>query len=113
MPTFEIPDGPTTVQVPRPSDPKSTAPAEAAAVYNVTNKSSDSASGTLAVEPTDPAKRDWFTIDGEQVRNFGPGETQTANVKIKIPSDVAPGEYKFQLLAALTSDTDNDVAAGP
>ena len=113
MPTFEIPDGPTSVDLQRPSDPNSTAPVEAAAVYNVTNKSSDSAGGKLDVNAIDPTRREWFTIEGDQERTFSAGETQTANVKIKIPADVAEGDYQFQLLAAWTGDTDNDVAKGP
>jgi len=50
MPTFEIPDGPTSIEAPRSGNPKTPQPAQASAVYSVTNKSSASASGRLSVK---------------------------------------------------------------
>jgi len=49
MPTFEIPDGPTTIQAERSTDPKNPQPAQASAVYSVTNTSSDSVVGRLMI----------------------------------------------------------------
>ena len=113
MPTFEIPDGPTTIEAARSGDPKNPQPAETSAVYSVTNKTSDSVAGRLSVQVTGSTKAEWFTIDGERERTFGPGETQTATVKVKFPPEVAAGDYAFRLRAVAVNDPDNDHAEGP
>lgn len=112
MPTFEIPDGPTTVELKRGDDPKKPAPAVGSAVYSVTNKSSASCEGRLSVQVSGSSKAEWFTIDGERERNFDQGQTQTASVKISIPPEVPPGDYPFRLRAVAVSDPDNDHAEG-
>lgn len=112
MPTFEIPDGPTTVKVSGDvADAK--APRTGSVVFNVTNKSTETRAGRLSVQITGQTKREWFTIDGEQERNFAPGETQTAAVKILVTPDVAAGDYPFRLRAVAVNDPDNDHADGP
>lgn len=113
MPTFEIPDGPTTIEAARSGDPKNPQPAETSAVYSVTNKTSESVAGRLSVQVTGSTKAEWFTIDGERERTFGPGETQTATVKVKFPPEVAAGDYAFRLRAVAVNDPDNDHAEGP
>ena len=113
MPTFEIPDGPTTIDAPRAGDPAHPLPAEATAVYSVTNTSSDSLDGRLSVVVSGPSKAQWFTIDGDRERTFGAGETQTATIKASFPPDVAGGEYPFRLRVIAVNDPDNDHAEGP
>lgn len=109
MPTFEIPDGPTTVELKRSGD----ASATGSIVFNVTNKSSDSCAGRLSVVPSGSSKEAWFTIDGDRERTFNAGETQTATIKINAPKDVAAGDYPFRLRAVAVNDPDNDHAEGP
>jgi hypothetical protein len=109
MPTFEIPDGPTTVELKRAAD----ATATGSIVFNVTNKSSDSCAGRLSVVPSGSSKDAWFTIDGDRERTFASGETQTATIKITAPKDVAAGDYPFRLRAVAVNDPDNDHAEGP
>jgi hypothetical protein len=109
MPTFEIPDGPTTVALTRAPD----ATATGSIVFNVTNKSSDSCAGRLSVVPSGSSKDAWFTIDGDRERTFASGETQTATIKIIAPADVAAGDYPFRLRAVAVADPDNDHAEGP
>jgi hypothetical protein len=109
MPTFEIPDGPTTVELKRSGD----APATGSIVFNVTNKSSDSCAGRLSVVPSGSSKEAWFTIDGDRERTFNAGETQTATIKISTPKEVAAGDYPFRLRAVAVNDPDNDHAEGP
>jgi hypothetical protein len=111
MPTFEIPDGPTTIEAPRSA--KSPQPAESSAVYSVTNTSSDSVVGRLGVKVVGGSKEAWFTIDGDRERTFDSGETQTVTVRVSFPSDVLAGEYPFRLRAVAVNDPDNDHAEGP
>ena len=113
MPTFEIPDGPTTVELKRSGDAKNPGPATGSIVFNVTNTSSDSCDGRLSVVPSGNSKEEWFTIDGERERAFASGETQTATIKISAPKEVATGDYPFRLRAVSVADPDNDHAEGP
>lgn len=113
MPTFEIPDGPTTVELQQTGDEKNPGPATGTIVFNVTNKTTDSRGGSLSVQVAGSAKKEWFALEGEQVRTFAPGETQTAKINISVPKEVGPGDYQFRLRAAAESDTDNDFADGP
>src|SRR5438128_8725253 len=113
MPTFEIPDGPTTIDIARPGDPKSTAPAQGSAVFNVTNKASEGRDGRLSVQVAGSSKAEWFSVDGDRERPFAAGETQTATIKVSIPGDVPAGDYPFRLMVVAVNDPDNDHAEGP
>jgi hypothetical protein len=113
MPTFEIPDGPTTVELKRSGDAKTPGPSTGSIVFNVTNKSTDGCAGRLSVVPTGNAKKEWFAIDGDSERTFAAGETQTATIKITAPKEVAAGDYPFRLRAVAVNDPDNDHAEGP
>ena len=113
MPSFEIPDGPTTIEAPRSADPKNPQPAETSAVYNVTNRSSEVLEAYLSVRTTGSSKLEWFTVEGEGTRTFGAGETQTVTVRVKFPPDVPAGAYPFSLRVVSANDPDNDFAEGP
>ena len=113
MPTFEIPDGPTSIEAARSGDPQNPRPAEASAVYSVTNTSSDSLDGRLSVVVSGASKAQWFTVDGDRERTFGAGETQTATIKASFPPEVAGGDYPFRLRVIAVNDPDNDHAEGP
>ena len=92
---------------------KNPGPATGSVVFNVTNKSAESADGSLSVQVAGSTQKDWFTIEGEEVRTFGPGETQTAKINISLGKEVPPGDYPFRLRAAAVRDPDNDAAEGP
>ena len=113
MPTFEIPDGPTSVDVEavNSSDPK--AIREGSAVFNVKNKSGAPCGGRLSVQTAGTSKAEWFSVEGDRERNFGPGESQTATIRISVPADVAAGDYPFRLRVVAVNDPDNDHADGP
>jgi hypothetical protein len=113
MPTFEIPDGPTTVELKRTGDAKNPGPATGSIVFNVTNKSSDACDGRLGVVVSGGSKDAWFSIDGDRERTFDAGETQTATIKVSAPADTAAGNYPFRLRAVAVNDPDNDHAEGP
>jgi len=105
MPTFEIPDGPTTIDASRSS--------EATAVYSVTNTSSESCDARMSVVPSGGSKTEWFAVDGNRERPFAAGETQTATIKVNIPPNVAAGDYPFRLRVVAVNDPDNDHVEGP
>ena len=113
MPTFEIPDGPTSIEAPRAGDPQTPRPAVGAAVYSVTNTASDSVVGRLGVKIAGSSKAEWFTIEGDRERTFDPGETQTVTIRVSFPPDVPAGDYPFRLRAVAVNDPDNDHAEGP
>ena len=113
MPTFEIPDGPTTVDLKRSGDAQNPGPATGSVVFNVTNTSSDSCAGRLSVVPSGSAKAEWFAIDGDRERTFAAGETQTAKINVSVPKDAPAGEYPFKLRAVAVNDPDNDHSEGP
>lgn len=113
MPTFEIPDGPTTVELQQTGDEKNPGPSTGSIVFNVTNKSTENRDGSLSVQVAGSTKKEWFTIEGDQVRPFRGGETQTAKINISVPKEAVAGDYPFRLRAAAENDPDNDAAEGP
>lgn len=112
MPSFEIPDGPTTVTL--TAEPVNGQPAYSGnAVFGVTNKSGQGLAGRLSVVPQGEAKKEWFAIQGEGERRFAVGETQTITVAVKPPAGTAAGSYKFRLRVVNVNDPDNDYTEGP
>jgi len=110
MPTFEIPDGPTTLDLQRSG---AAGPATGSIVFNVTNRSTETCAGRLSVIPFGDAKAEWFTLEGDRERTFAAGETQTATIKVSAPADAPAGDYPFRLRAVAVNDPDNDHAEGP
>jgi hypothetical protein len=113
MPTFEIPDGPTTVELKRTGDAKTPGPATGSIVFNVTNKSPDACDGRLGVVVSGDSKEAWFSVEGDRERTFAAGETQTATINVSAPPGTAAGNYPFRLRAVAVNDPDNDHAEGP
>jgi len=104
MPSFQIPDGPTTIEGSRS--------ATATAVYSITNTSADSREGRLSVVPSGNSKGEWFSIEGNRERTFAAGETQTVTVSAKFPAAAPQGDYPFRLRVVGVNDPDNDHAEG-
>lgn len=113
MPTFEIPDGPTSVELKRSGNAQNPGPATGSVAFSVTNTSDDGCAGRLSVVPSGASKLEWFAIDGDRERTFGAGETQTATIKVSAPAATAAGDYPFRLRAVAVNDPDNDHAEGP
>ena len=105
MPTFEIPDGPTTIDAARGG--------AATAVFSVTNRSPGSCDARLSVVLSGGSKTEWFSVDGNRERTFASGETQTVGVTVRIPANAPAGEYPFRLRAIAVNDPDNDHVEGP
>ncbi|MGK6320282.1 FG-GAP-like repeat-containing protein [Sphingomonas sp. DT-204] len=110
MSSFEIPDGPATVAL---TSGDGQSPYSGTAVYAVTNKSPHPVSGRPSVQVTGTAKAEWFTIKGEAVRQFAPGESQTIEVAISVPPNTPSGDHKFRLRVVAVNDPDNDHMESP
>jgi len=110
MPSFEIPDGPTTV----PLKPGAAGqPRTGSATYSVTNKSTGVLAGRLKVLVAGDTKADWAQIAGDIERQWGPGETQTMTINFNLPLNVRPGSYKFKPHVFAVNDPNNDWTDGP
>jgi hypothetical protein len=109
MPSFEIPDGPTTV--PLMSQSASGKPIRTATVtFTVTNKSDQPLSCRLKAAPQADAQGAWLQLQGEKERPFAASETQKVTVSVTVPAEVKPGDFKFRLQAMNVNDTGNDYA---
>jgi len=111
MSSFEIPDGPANVTLRAGSKPADAA--TGSAVYAVTNKTAAPVTARITLQVAGDAKNDWFTVEGERERPFGPGETQTVTVSIKLPAGTPAGEHKFRLRVVAVNDPDNDHMESP
>jgi serine/threonine-protein kinase len=107
MPSFEIPDGPTTIQLKSTTDKGQTIRTGTAS-FTVTNKSGGTVRASFGIEPQGDAKAAWFDIPGEKERSFADKETQKINVDIKAPGNAAVGDYKFRFVAVNVNQTDTD-----
>lgn len=112
MPSFEIPDGATSVKLKAQTaggQTFNTGPA----TFSVTNKSGQSLTGRLSMEPQGNSKAEWFEILGEKERNFAGSETQKITVNVKTPATVPAGDYKARFRVVNVSDPDNDFTESP
>jgi hypothetical protein len=85
----------------------------AQAQYTVTNTSVDELSGRLLATPQDPAKGEWFTIDGEATREFAPAAAEQVRLQIKVPAGTPPATYSVRLDAVSEVNPDEDFTEGP
>ena len=85
----------------------------AQAQYTVTNTSPDELSGRLLATPQDPAKAEWFTIDGEATREFAAAAAEQVRLKIKVPAGTPPATYSVRLDAVSEVNPDEDFTEGP
>ena len=83
------------------------------AQYTVTNTSAASLDGRLLAVPQDPAKTEWFSIDGEAARPFAPGAAERAVVEVRVPAGTPPATYSFRLDAVSEAAPDEDFTEGP
>lgn len=112
MPSFEIPDGPTTVKL-AGSVTDAAAPRTGSIVFTVNNKSGEGRAARLSVQVAGQSKADWFVIDGEAQRNIAAGASETVTVNISVPASESAGDYPFRLRVVAVNDPDNDFADGP
>jgi beta-lactam-binding protein with PASTA domain len=83
--------------------------------FVVTNTSAQALQGQLYAQPLGGAKPEWFTVVGESIRDFAPGEVQQVVVELKVPP-VPPGtptaSYSFRLDAVSGENPDEDFTEG-
>lgn len=85
----------------------------AQAQYTVTNTSADELSGRLLATPQDPAKAEWFSIDGEATREFAAAAAEQVRLQIKVPPGTTPATYSVRLDAVSEVNPDEDFTEGP
>jgi hypothetical protein len=103
MPSFEIPDGPTTVAL------KSEGGfLKGSAVFGVTNKTQEGLTARLSVQIQGDGKAEWYQVQGESERPVAAGETQTVTVVAKISGATPAGQHRIKLRATNLNDPDND-----
>jgi PASTA domain-containing protein len=107
MPSFEIPDGPTSVVLKHKVSGKDTT-STGSATFSVTNKVGSPTGGRLSVVPEGNAKAEWFQIQGEKERTFQGSETQKITVNVNVPGNLPPGDYKLRCRVVNVTDPDND-----
>jgi hypothetical protein len=103
MPSFEIPDGPTTVAL-----KKEGAFHKGSAVFGVTNKTGEGLTARFSVQVQGDGKAEWYQVQGEPERPVAAGENQTVTVVAKIPVATPPGQHRIKLRAINVNDPDND-----
>jgi hypothetical protein len=103
MPSFEIPDGPTTVAL-----KKEGAFHKGSAVFGVTNKTGEGLTARFSVQVQGDGKAEWYQVQGEPERSVAAGENQTVTVVAKIPAATPPGQHRIKLRAINVNDPDND-----
>src|SRR3954470_4262451 len=103
MPSFEIPDGPTTVALKTEAGFH-----KANAVFGVTNKTGEGLTARFSVQVQGSGKAEWYQIQGEPERPVAAGETQTVTVVAKIPATTPGGQHRIKLRATNVNDPDND-----
>jgi hypothetical protein len=83
------------------------------AQYTVTNASPNELKGRLIATPQDPAKAEWFSIDGEATRDFAPGAAEQVLLKMAVPAGTPPATYSVRLDAVSEVAPDEDFTEGP
>ena len=103
MPSFEIPDGPTTLALKAEAGLH-----KGVAVFGVTNKTGEGLTARFSVQVQGDGKAEWYQVQGEPERPVAAGETQTITVVAKIPVTAPPGQHRIKLRAVNVNDPDND-----
>jgi len=103
MPSFEIPDGPTSVALKTEGGFH-----KGSAVFGVTNKTGEGLTARFSVQVQGDAKPEWYQVQGEPERPVAAGENQTVTVVAKIPAATPPGQHRIKLRATNVNDPDND-----
>jgi len=103
MPSFEIPDGPTTVALKTEGGFY-----KGSAVFGVTNKTGEGLTARFSVQVQGEGKPEWYQVQGESERPVAAGENQTVTVVAKIPAAAPPGQHRIKLRATNVNDPDND-----
>lgn len=67
----------------------------------------------LAIVIPEPTARSWFTVDGDEEREFGVGALQQVTVRLAVPPDAPSAQYTFRLRAIDLENPDEAYSDSP
>ena len=67
----------------------------------------------LRLVPQEPARPEWFAVQGGEERVLGLGATETFAVSVTVPPEVPAGSYTFRADAVGEDSPDEDFQTGP
>ncbi|MDO5371488.1 PASTA domain-containing protein [Paracoccus sp. (in: a-proteobacteria)] len=118
MPSFQITEAPSRLEMGAPDAGGVTPPAKA--TFLVRNMAPSAQVGRITVEPLDGARPEWFEIAGAPAtspgkieRDFVYGGNQSVEVTVRPPPNAPAGNHGFRLRVAAESDPDADFVQGP
>lgn len=118
MPSFQITEAPSRLEMGAPDASGVTPPAKA--TFLVRNMAPSAQVGRITVEPLDGARPEWFEIAGAPAtspgkieRDFVYGGNQSVEVTLRPPPNAPAGNHGFRLRVAAESDPDADFVQGP
>jgi len=117
MPTFQISDAATRVDLAPPGPDGVIPPAKV--TFTVRNMGPRAQTGRIKVEPQNGADPAWFEISGapatsaaELEKEFDYAGNEAIDVTVKLPAGAKAGKYGFQLRVTAEQDPDTDYVLG-
>lgn len=118
MPSFQITDAPSRLELGNPDAGGLTPPGKA--TFLVRNMGPSAQVGRISVEPLEGARAEWFEITGAPAtsparieRDFVYGGNASVEVTVRPPAGAAAGNFGFRLRVASEKDPDTDFIQGP
>ena len=118
MPTFQISDAPSQLQMGTPGADGTIPPAKAS--FTLRNMGPRAQTGRIRIEPQSGAEPGWFaltgapdTSPGEFEKEFAYAGNEAIEVTVKPPATAKPGKYAFQIRVTAEQDPDTDFVLGP
>lgn len=118
MPSFQITDAPSRLDLGSPDAGGLTPPGKA--TFLVRNMGPSAQVGRISVEPLEGARSDWFEIAGAPAtsparieHDFVYGGNQSVEVTVRPPAGAPAGDFGFRLCVASERDPDTDFVQGP
>lgn len=118
MPSFQITEAPSRLEMGAPDASGVTPPAKA--TFLVRNMAPSAQVGRITVEPLEGARPEWFEIAGAPAtspgkieRDFVYGGNHAIDVTVRPPANAPAGNYGFRLRVAAEGDPDADFVQGP
>ena len=118
MPTFQISDAPTRLDMQPPGADGTIPPGKVG--FTVRNMGPRAQTGRIRIEPQSGADPSWFAITGapdtspaEVEKEFDFGGNEAVEVTVRPPKGAPAGKYGFQLKVTAEQDPDTDFVTGP
>ncbi|WP_284163246.1 PASTA domain-containing protein [Frigidibacter sp. SD6-1] len=118
MPTFQISDAPTRLDMQPPGADGTIPPGKVG--FTVRNMGPRAQTGRIRIEPQNGAEPGWFAITGapdtspsEVEKEFDFGGNEAVEVTVRPPKGAPAGKYGFQLKVTAEQDPDTDFVVGP